>query len=130
MTYCNPNCYCARRGYLIAGCAGAAPERPVGMNPSLAAPYDQDDSLLKVATATTEGLGRMEKIITGMAQTEAAKVFYTCEGKGGRYELLGYARGAGTRSMDDSLAIYRCVGSGQLFFRAEADFDERMERCA
>jgi len=52
---------------------------------------------------------------------------YTCIGKGGRYEILGLATGAGLSRGEDRL-IYRDVSTGRLFLRTEKDFTERMER--
>jgi hypothetical protein len=55
---------------------------------------------------------------------------YTCIGKGGEYELLGTAKGAGT--MRDvlvcDLTIYRDTTIGQLYHRTPDDFAARMER--
>lgn len=55
---------------------------------------------------------------------------FTCKGKGGEYELLGVARGAGTSKAGESLAVYRDVATGCLYYRQMDDFDNRMERIA
>lgn len=55
--------------------------------------------------------------------------FYTCIGKGGRYELLGETIGAGL-SRGESVKVYRDSTSGQLFHRSADDFAARMERVA
>lgn len=55
---------------------------------------------------------------------------FTCKGKGGEYELLGLAQGAGTSKERESLAIYRDTATGALYFRLMDDFDNRMERIA
>lgn len=55
------------------------------------------------------------------------KIQYTCKGKGGRYEILGLATGAGLTRGEDRL-VYQDVSTGRLFLRTEADFSERMER--
>lgn len=57
----------------------------------------------------------------------SSKIEYTCKGKGGRYEILGLATGAGLTRGEDRL-IYKDVGTDRLFLRTEADFTERMER--
>lgn len=51
--------------------------------------------------------------------------YYTCEGKGGLYVLLGSAIGAGT-SRGQHIEIYQDFKSGQLYFRTTGDFDRRM----
>jgi hypothetical protein len=51
--------------------------------------------------------------------------FYTCEGKGGEYELLGLAIGAGLTKGEDR-QIYRDTTTGQLFLRGADDFKNRM----
>lgn len=57
----------------------------------------------------------------------SGKIQYTCKGKGGRYEILGLATGAGLTRGEDRL-VYQDVSTGRLFLRTEADFSERMER--
>lgn len=59
---------------------------------------------------------------------DAAQVqreLYICKGKGGLYELLGVAQGAGT-SRGDYLVVYRDTANGRLYFRTDSDFTERM----
>ena len=54
---------------------------------------------------------------------------YTCEGKGGAYVYLGHAKPAGTVKTvqgDSSVAVYRDIETGQLYFRDPADFNRRM----
>jgi hypothetical protein len=51
---------------------------------------------------------------------------FTCIGKGGKYEDLGVAIGAGT-SKGDLVQVYRDTTTGQLFFREPEDFIDRME---
>jgi hypothetical protein len=58
---------------------------------------------------------------------DAARVTYTCKGKGGAYSLIGVAYGAGT-SRDTTVNLYREVGTGVMYFRTPADFHDRMER--
>ena len=50
---------------------------------------------------------------------------YTCIDKGGLYERLGNATGAGTRR-GDRVVVYRSVSAGEMYFRDPADFQERM----
>ncbi|MNF68121.1 hypothetical protein D3C84_499700 [compost metagenome] len=52
---------------------------------------------------------------------------YTCAGKGGRYEMLGLATGAGLTRGEDRL-VYRDASTRRLFIRTETDFSDRMER--
>lgn len=57
----------------------------------------------------------------------SSKIEYTCKGKGGRYEILGLATGAGLTRGEDRL-IYKDSSTGRLFLRTESDFSDRMER--
>lgn len=50
----------------------------------------------------------------------------TCKGKGGRYELIGVATGAGT-SRGQEIVLYRDMATNDFYFRTEEDFEERME---
>ena len=52
---------------------------------------------------------------------------YTCIGKGGEYELLGSAIGAGTLKDMSAIPVYRDTTTGQLFVRTQLDFSTRME---
>lgn len=58
---------------------------------------------------------------------EGKPELFTCEGKGGVYELVGTATGAGTSS-DQYVKVYRCMISGRLFFRTAYDFSTRMQK--
>lgn len=51
---------------------------------------------------------------------------FTCKGKGGVYELIGTATGAGT-SRGNFVTVYRDAETGALYFRRPDDFAERME---
>jgi hypothetical protein len=51
---------------------------------------------------------------------------FTCIGKGGRYELMGHAYGAGT-SHGIVAVVYRDVTDGVMYFRTLMDFSERMQ---
>jgi hypothetical protein len=61
---------------------------------------------------------------------------YTCEGRGGEYELIARAFSAGElkramqRSPDTAvdLVIYRDLASGTVYVRDRTDFEERMRR--
>lgn len=50
---------------------------------------------------------------------------YECIGKGGRYEVLGIATGAGT-SRGEARVVYMDASTGRLFTRALEDFEARM----
>jgi hypothetical protein len=60
------------------------------------------------------------------ARTAATEHLYTCQGKGGEYELVGLSRGAGTLRDTISLTVYRDTKTGELYHRELLDFDERM----
>jgi hypothetical protein len=51
---------------------------------------------------------------------------YTCKGKGGMYEIIGTAKGAGT-SRDSVIIVYRDTATGELYFRTLDDFAARLE---
>jgi hypothetical protein len=58
---------------------------------------------------------------------------YTCDGKGGEYELVGASKGAGTLRDTAPLTVYRDTKDGQLYHRHTPDFNSRMTslgRCA
>ena len=57
--------------------------------------------------------------------TDHTKKLFTCDGKGGTYELLGHGTGAGTaRELD--LEVYRDLATGRLFLRWPDDFKKRL----
>lgn len=68
-----------------------------------------------------------EFIRTNERGERAGKDLYTCDGKGGMYELLGLATGAGIASGEDRL-IYRDATTRRLFLRTEPDFSARMKK--
>lgn len=75
---------------------------------------------------TSAGLRqRAAALIDEIAHQDEQRCHYTCEGKGGRYELLGHAKGAGS-SRGQVRTIYRSTESGELFLREPADFASRM----
>lgn len=51
--------------------------------------------------------------------------FLVCDGKGGQYELVGLAKGAGPLKGQE-VVVYRDVATGALYFRGTQDFQERM----
>lgn len=57
----------------------------------------------------------------------ARRDLYTCIGKGGAYDLLGFARGAGTMRGEADVIVYRDVASGHMYYRTQFDFGERMQ---
>lgn len=59
------------------------------------------------------------------ARSEPA-VKYTCVGKGGEYDLVGTAKGAGQCRDNLALTVYRDTVTGALYYRTEDDFAERM----
>jgi len=63
----------------------------------------------------------------GQAQTSAAVGRYTCIGKGGLYEYVGVAKGAGTSKDIENVTVYRDCESGDLYYRTTIDFALRME---
>jgi len=46
--------------------------------------------------------------------------------KGGVYEMIGNATGAGTMSETGMLIVYRSTLNGQLYYRTAGDFEENM----
>lgn len=59
---------------------------------------------------------------------EATEAFYTCEGKGGIYRILGNARGAGESRETGEIIVYQDVADDSMtpFFRTVENFRERM----
>jgi len=56
---------------------------------------------------------------------------YTCVGKGGEYESLGYAKPSGalrTVHGESGIIVYRDTTDNQLYFRDPGDFQQRMVR--
>lgn len=54
-------------------------------------------------------------------------LIYTCKGKGGRYRIVGHAHGAGTSHARGAIVVYQDVRTGEMFYRTEDDFANRME---
>jgi hypothetical protein len=50
---------------------------------------------------------------------------YTCIGKGGEYERVGTALGAGSKRGSDIIQVYRDQ-QGQLYYRESSEFFKRM----
>lgn len=71
---------------------------------------------------------RVKELLGVMPDGVEGKELYTCIGKGGVYERLGVATGAGTSKTTAPVVVYKDVVSGRLFYRAGYDFDARMER--
>lgn len=84
-----------------------------------------------------DGLHGAERMVERRACEMAAAVagqdargtalLYTCIDKGGTYEHIGVAEGAGYTS-GSLVHVYRNQATGGLFYRTPADFDARMER--
>lgn len=63
------------------------------------------------------------------APTAPTLPHYTCIGKGGDYERIGYAKPSGalrTIQGESGIIVYRDIATGQLYFRDPADFLQRM----
>lgn len=74
------------------------------------------------APTYTNGLGmRANRLLASIKRA----TLYTCIGKGGEYELLGNAKGAGD-SRGLVRTIYRSTQDGQMYFRLVDEFSERM----
>lgn len=71
---------------------------------------------------------RKDAVIAALASAQAGSeaALYTCIGKGGEYELIGTAKGAGTSRELDDMQVYRA--GDQLYFRTTEDFKVRMQR--
>uniref|UniRef100_A0AAU6W4G2 Uncharacterized protein n=1 Tax=Pseudomonas phage Cygsa01 TaxID=3138529 RepID=A0AAU6W4G2_9VIRU len=53
-------------------------------------------------------------------------VAYECQGKGGRYRLIGESTGAGDDNRGESVKVYQDTVTGKLFHRNVPAFDKRM----
>jgi hypothetical protein len=58
-----------------------------------------------------------------------SKTEYTCVGKGGRYELIATAVGAGP-VRGEVIRVYRCKDTGRTFWRPGHNFDSRIVEVA
>lgn len=67
--------------------------------------------------------------IDGHTAGTAPSKLYTCIDKGGEYEHIGVAAGAGVMR-GNFVHIYRDKANGNLFYRTPMDFDARMKRIA
>lgn len=67
-----------------------------------------------------------QKIIDLEHPAEGKGALYTCEGRGGEYELLGESIGAGT-SNGQRVMVYYDTLSGQLYHRTTENFERRMQ---
>lgn len=54
-------------------------------------------------------------------------VSYTVRNKGGSYRLIGLATGAGTSRGKPPVVLYECLDTGQMYYREQGDFTERLE---
>lgn len=54
-------------------------------------------------------------------------VTYTCKNKGGRYRLIGLATAAGLMKGHLPLVVYESLDTGELYYRTQDDFSNRME---
>jgi hypothetical protein len=59
------------------------------------------------------------------AKANVLRPLYTCKGKGGLYELMGVAKGAGVSRGTETI-VYRDTTTGALYFRTPDEFDDRM----
>lgn len=50
---------------------------------------------------------------------------YTCEGKGGRYEVIALSKGAGL-SKGENIVVYKCKNTEKIYHRTLTDFNNRM----
>jgi hypothetical protein len=76
------------------------------------------------AEPTADFIARLTRAV-GRAKWD--RYLFTCVGKGGRYEFVGVAFGAGT-SRNKSVLLYRDVENGTMYFRTPDDFQKRMQR--
>lgn len=82
---------------------------------------------LHVVVGTGDRIAKWFPPTAAYAPDSPANPRYTCIGKGGEYELIGVAYGAGA-SRGTLVNVYRDVATGATYFRTPRDFDERMER--
>lgn len=70
---------------------------------------------------------QLQEVLAYNASVAKKPELYTCLGKGGTYEVLGYAYGAGTQR-GVKVMVYQDVPTGRLFWRDIEDFNKRMVR--
>lgn len=75
----------------------------------------------------------MQRVLEGKTASYACSLIcsnpYECIGKGGKYDVIGVSRGAGT-SRHQLHVIYKCVDTGLIFHRDYKDFSARMRSIA
>jgi hypothetical protein len=78
-----------------------------------------------LADGHCEAIAKIARAALAAAMRQPQGELYNCIGKGGEYELVGVATGAG-ESRYQTVAVYRDVPTGALYFREPHDFDKRM----
>jgi hypothetical protein len=68
----------------------------------------------------------IERLARAVGWAKRVRDLYTCVGKGGVYEDLAFARGAGTHR-GVNIIVYRDVKDGGVYWREVGDFNKRME---
>jgi hypothetical protein len=68
------------------------------------------------------------RLTRAVGRVKRGRELYTCVGKGGEYELVGEAKGAGTLKTYSGLIVYQDSMTGQMYCRSMTDFDNRMLR--
>lgn len=84
-----------------------------------------DIELAEAARRIAECRGRLAGMEGMLEKCQIPHPTHTCDGKGGQYEHLGRAIGAGT-SKGAMIDVYRDCVTGMLFFRTPEDFTNRM----
>lgn len=86
-----------------------------------------DPALTLVYQRSAARARRIVKVAIRAAYTAepVPDAFLTCDGKGGTYEVIGMAKGAGPRK-GEKVVVYRDVATGELYLRDPDDFHERL----
>lgn len=81
----------------------------------------------KMYTATAKRAHNLIKLARRAAFTcpPFPDAYLVADGKGGQYELVGMAKGAGDLK-GSTMVLYRDVATGQLYMRTPEDFNKRM----
>lgn len=80
--------------------------------------------IAQAAECAVRGADALLYELNGANKTVA---IYTHKEKGGTYELVGEAIGAGT-SRETLTVVYRCLSTGKLYYRTPGDFMTQMKR--
>ncbi|MDH0335164.1 hypothetical protein [Metapseudomonas otitidis] len=121
---------CERLRKQVEKCVAKARSDHQAINDVLSANWKLRNGLLELRNHSSMNEHQIETIDAYIAGSASGEL-YECQGKGGVYEKIGYAKPAGALKnihRDSGIVIYRDDETGQLYFRDPGDFRRRMVR--